>query len=161
MPSFDVVSKLDHHEVDNALDQAKREVSQRFDFKGTDTEIEKGDDGITIRSNSHGRCMAAFDVILEKMAKRQVSLKALKANDPKPAGGNVYRMLVELKEGIDQEHAKKIVKVLKDSKTKAQAAIQGDVVRVSHKKRDALQEAISLIKEQDLELPLQFTNFRD
>ncbi|HEY8427374.1 MAG TPA: YajQ family cyclic di-GMP-binding protein [Sandaracinaceae bacterium] len=161
MPSFDVVSKLDHHEVDNAIDQARREVSQRFDFKGTDTTIEKTAEGIVIRSNSEGRCTAAYDVLAEKMVKRKVSLKALDPESPKPAGGSTYRMLVKLKEGVDQETAKKIVKLLKDSKTKVQAAIQGDVVRVSHKKRDALQEAIQLIKAQDIALPLQFQNFRD
>ena len=95
------------------------------------------------------------------MTKRGVSLKALKANDPKPAGGNNFRMLIELKEGIDQEHAKKIVKLLKDSKTKVQASIQGDAVRVAHKKRDVLQSSIALIKEQDYPLALQFKNFRD
>lgn len=161
MPSFDVVSKLEHHEVDNAVDQARREVSQRFDFKNTNTEIEKSDEGIVIRSSGEGRCRAAYDVIQDKMVKRKVSLKALKSNDPKPAGGNTYRMLIELKEGIDQDHAKKIVKLLKDSKLKVQAAIQGDAVRVSHKKRDVLQDAIALIKEQDYDLPMQFQNFRD
>lgn len=161
MPSFDVVSKLDHHEVDNAIDQARREVSQRFDFKGTNAEIEKTEEGIVIRANSEGRCTAAFDVLSEKMVKRKVSLKALKAEDPKPAGGSNWRMLITLKEGVDQDTARKIVKLLKESKTKVQAAIQGDVVRVSHKKRDALQEAMQLIKAQEIELPLQFQNFRE
>jgi uncharacterized protein YajQ (UPF0234 family) len=161
MPSFDVVSKLEHHEVDNALDQARREVAQRFDFKDTQTEIEKTKEGIVIRSSSEGRCTAAYDVLAEKMVKRKVSLKALKPGEPKPAGGSTFRMVVELKEGIDQDTARKIVKLLKDSKTKVQAAIQGDVVRVSHKKRDALQEAIALLKKEEFDLPLQFQNFRD
>ncbi len=161
MPSFDVVSKLDHHEVDNAIDQARREITQRFDFKGTDAEIEKTEEGIVIRANSEGRCTAVYDVLTEKMVKRKVSLKALDPGDPKPAGGSTHRMLVKLKEGIDQDNARKLVKLLKDSKLKVQAAIQGDVVRVSHKKRDALQEAIALIKQQEIELPLQFQNFRD
>lgn len=161
MPSFDVVSKLDHHEVDNAVDQARREVSQRFDFKGTDTEIEKNEEGIVIRSDSEGRCQAAYSVLQDKMVKRKVSLKALDAGDPKPAGGQRYRMLIALKEGVDTDHARKIVKLLKDSKLKVQAAIQGDVVRVSHKKRDVLQDAIALIKEQEMDLPLQYQNFRD
>lgn len=161
MPSFDVVSQLDHHEVDNALDQARREVSQRFDFKGTDTSIEKTEEGIVIRANSEGRCTAAYDVLTEKMVKRKVNLKALKRGDPKPAGGQNYRMVVELKEGIDTDTARKIVKLLKESKTKVQAAIQGDAVRVSHKKRDALQEAIALLKAEEMDLPLQFHNFRD
>ncbi len=161
MPSFDVVSQLDHHEVDNAIDQARREVSQRFDFKGTDAEIEKTEEGIVIRANSEGRCTAAYDVLAEKMVKRKISLKALAPGEPKPAGGSTFRMLIELKEGIDQDNARKIVKLLKESKLKVTAAIQGDVVRVSHKKRDALQEAIALIKKEEIALPLQFQNFRD
>lgn len=161
MPSFDVVSQLDHHEVDNALDQARREVTQRFDFKGTDTSIEKTEEGIVIRANSEGRCTAAYEVLTDKMIRRKVNLKSLKPGEPKPAGGQNYRMLVELKEGIDQDTARTIVKLMKESKTKAQAAIQGDAVRISHKKRDALQEAIALLKEQELDLPLQFQNFRE
>ena len=161
MPSFDVVSELDRHEVDNALDQARREITNRYDFKGADASIEKNDEGIVIKANAEGRVNAAFDVLMEKVAKRKVSLKALDAGQPVPAGGNTYRLVVKLREGIDSDNAKKIVKMLKESKLKVQAAIQGDVVRVSHKKRDALQEAIALLKEQDLELALQFKNFRD
>lgn len=161
MASFDIVSKLDHHEVDNAIDQARREVVNRYDFKGTDTEIEKTEEGIVIRSTAEGRCTAALDVLQTKAVRRGISLKALDAQDPKPAGGNTWRQLVKLKEGVEIEVAKQIVKLLKDSKLKVQAAIQGDTVRVSHKKRDALQEAIALIKEQGYELPLQFENFRD
>ncbi len=161
MASFDIVSKLDHHEVDNAIDQARREVVNRYDFKGTDTEIEKTEEGIVIRSTAEGRCTAALDVLQTKAVRRGISLKALDAGDPKPAGGNTWRQLVKLKEGVETEVAKQIVKLLKDSKLKVQAAIQGDTVRVSHKKRDALQEAIALIKEQGYELPLQFENFRD
>jgi len=161
MASFDVVSELDHHELDNAVDQARREVVTRFDFKDTGTEIEKNQEGIVIRSNSEGRCTAAYEVLQTRLVRREISLKALKANDPKPAGGSTHRMVIELREGIDQEHAKKIVKLLKESKLKVQAAIQGDLVRVSHKKRDALQDAIALIKEQNYDLPLQFQNFRD
>lgn len=161
MPSFDVVSELDHHEVDNAIDQARREVTQRFDFKGTDTEIEKNEEGIVIRSNSEGRCTAAFEVLQDKIVKRKISLKALDAGDPKPAGGSTHRMVVKLKEGVSTETAREIVKLLKDSKLKVQAAIQGEVVRVSHKKRDALQDAIALLKEQEYPLPLQYKNFRE
>ncbi|MCB9596509.1 MAG: YajQ family cyclic di-GMP-binding protein [Sandaracinaceae bacterium] len=161
MASFDVVSKLDHHEVDNAIDQARREVVNRFDFKGTDTEIEKTEEGIVIRSTSDSRCVAALDVLQTKILRRGVSLKALDAEEPKPAGGKNFRQLIKLREGIETELAKKIVKLLKDSNLKVQGAIQGDVVRVSHKKRDVLQEAIALIKEQDYEAPLQFQNFRD
>ena len=162
MASFDVVSKLDHHEVDNALDQARREISQRYDFKGTDTSLEKSEEGILIKTKSASLCAAALEVLRGKLAKRGVSQKALDPGAPAPAGGDTYRVLVKLREGSDQEHAKKIVKLLKDAKTlKVQAAIQGDVVRVSHKKRDVLQDAIQLLKEQDLPLPLQYQNFRD
>jgi uncharacterized protein YajQ (UPF0234 family) len=161
MASFDVVSQLDHHEVDNAVDQARREVSQRYDFKGTDTTIEKNEAGVVIVSETEDRCRAALDVLQNKWVNRKLSLKALDAGDPKPAGGNNFRMLIALKEGVDQDHAKKIVKLIKESKSKAQASIQGDVVRVSHKKRDVLQETIALIKEQDFPLPLQFQNFRN
>ena len=161
MPSFDVVSELDHHELDNAVDQARREVTNRYDFKGTETLIEKSEEGILIRSESEGRCSAAYGVLQEKVARRKISLKALEGGDAKPAGGKTYEMVVSLKEGIDKEAARRIVKLLKDSKLKVQAAIQGDVVRVSHKKRDVLQEAISVLKEQEFDLPLQYQNFRD
>ena len=161
MPSFDVVSKLDHHELNNAIDQAKREVSQRYDFRGTDTEIEQSAEGITIRANSESRVEAALGVLRDKVARRKLSLKCLNAHPPKPAAGATYRQLVELREGIDQPNAKKIVKLLKDSSLKVQAAIQGDSVRVSHKKRDVLQQAISFLKEKDMDMPLQFENFRD
>ena len=162
MASFDVVSKLDHHEVDNAVDQARREISQRYDFKGSDTSLEKSEEGILIKTKSASLCTAALEVLRGKLAKRGVSQKAHEPGAAQPAGGDTYRLLVKLREGVDQDHAKKIVKILKEAKSlKVQAAIQGDVVRVSHKKRDVLQEAISLIKAEDLPLPLQFQNFRD
>lgn len=160
MPSFDVVSKLDHHEVDNAVDQAKREIATRFDFKDTGTEIEKNQDGIAIRSTSEGRLDGAFKVLEDKMVKRKVSLKSL---DPQKAqqSGQTWRQLIKLKEGVDQDRAKQIVKAIKDSKIKVQAAIQGDLVRITGKKRDDLQEAIALLKSQDFGLPLQYVNFRE
>lgn len=160
MPSFDVVSKLDHHEVDNAVDQAKREVATRFDFKDTDTEIDKNQDGIALRSSSEGRVEGALKVLEEKMVRRKVSLRSLDPQKPQPSG-QTWRQLIKLKEGVDIENAKRIVKLLKDSKIKVQAAIQGDLVRVSGKKRDDLQEAIAFLRGQDLGLPLQFINFRE
>jgi uncharacterized protein YajQ (UPF0234 family) len=160
MPSFDVVSKLDHHEVDNAVDQAKREVGTRFDFKDTGTEIEKNQDGISIKANSEGRVEGALKVIEDKMIKRKVSLLALDPQKPQQSG-QTWRQLVKLKEGVDTDHAKQIVKTIKDSKIKVQAAIQGDLVRVTGKKRDELQEVIALLKRTDLGLPLQFINFRE
>ena len=161
MPSFDVVSKLDHHEVDNARNQASKEIAQRYDFKGTDTTIEQTEEGIVIRSNSEGRLDAARDVLETKMVRRQVSLKSLDPQQAQPAGGKMWRQLIKLKEGVSKEKAKEIVKAVKDSKVKVQAAIQGDVVRISGKKRDDLQSTIALLKEKDFDLPLQFVNFRD
>jgi cyclic-di-GMP-binding protein len=160
MPSFDVVSKLDHHEVDNAVDQAKREIGTRFDFKDTGTEIEKNEDGIALRSNSEGRLEGALKVLEDKMVKRKVSLKSLDPQKPQPSG-QTWRQLVKLKEGVEQDHAKQIVKAIKDAKLKVQAAIQGDLVRVTGKKRDDLQEAIALLRSEDFGLPLQFVNFRE
>lgn len=160
MPSFDVVNKLDHHELDNALDQARREVTTRFDFKDTGAEIEKTADGISIRANSEGRVEGALKVLEEKMIKRKVSLKTLDPQKPVQSGMN-WRQLVKLKEGVDMDNAKLIVRAIKDSKVKVQAAIQGDLVRVSGKKRDDLQEAIALLRGQDFGLPLQFINFRE
>ncbi len=161
MPSFDVVSQIDQHEVDNACNQARKEIAQRYDFKGTESSIEKTDEGIVIGSNSEGRIDAARDVLESKMVRRQVSLKSLDAQPPQQAGGSMWRQLIKLKEGVSKEKAKEIVKAIKDSKIKVQAAIQGDSVRVSGKKRDDLQATIALLKEKDFELPLQFKNFRD
>ena len=161
MPSFDVVSKLDHHEVDNAVQQAKKEVSTRFDFRDTGTEIDRTEEGIVIRGDSEGRVEAAMKVLEEKLVRRKVSLKSLDPQKVEPAGGKSYRQLIKLREGIETEKAKEIVKMLKGTKLKVQAAIQGDLVRVSGKKRDELQEAIGTLRGRDLGLPLQFTNFRE
>lgn len=161
MPSFDVVCKLDHHEVDNSIDQANRELKQRFDFKGTESTIEKTDEGIVIRSNSEGRLDAARDVLESKAIRRKVSLKSLDAQKAQPAGGQMWRQLIKLREGIDKDAAKLIVRKIKDAKLKVQAAIQGDVVRVTGKKRDDLQQVIAMLREEELELPLSYVNFRD
>ncbi|MEM9862737.1 MAG: YajQ family cyclic di-GMP-binding protein [Myxococcota bacterium] len=161
MPSFDAANKLDQHELRNALDQASREIGQRYDFKGSDASIERNDEGIVIRANTEARVDAARDVLETKLIKRGVSLKSLDPQTTQPAGGNNFRQLIKLKEGIDKDNAKKIVKLIKESKMKVQASIQGDVVRVSGKKRDDLQAAIALLKESDVDLPLSFTNFRD
>lgn len=161
MPSFDVVSELDHHEIDNAVDQAKRELVQRYDFKGTETTMERTPNEITIRSNAEGRLAAALQVLEEKVVRRKVSLKTLDAQEPQPAGGSTWKQSIVLREGVDKEKAKLIVKAIKDSKLKVQASIQGDAIRVNGKKRDDLQAAIAMLKEQDFDLPLQFNNFRD
>lgn len=161
MPTFDIVSKLDSHEIDNAVDQASREVSTRFDFRDTETSIERNEEGIVIRSNSEGRLDAARGVLEDKMVKRKVSLKSLDPQKSQPTGGQNWRQQIKLKEGLSQEKAKEVVKFLKDSKLKVQGSIQGDLVRVSGKKRDDLQEAIALLRTKDFEQPLQYINFRD
>jgi len=161
MPSFDVVSEIDKHELDNAIQQTKREIENRFDFKGTDASIEQTEEGIVLRANSEGRVDAIYGVLEDKVLKRKLSLKILDPQKTQPAGGQMHRKLVKLREGVTTEKAKEIVKFIKDSKIKVQAAIQGDCVRVSGKKRDDLQEVIASLREKDFELPLQFKNFRD
>jgi uncharacterized protein YajQ (UPF0234 family) len=162
MPSFDAVSKVDWAEVTNALSQAQKEVAQRFDFKGTETELERTEDGIVVRSSAEERAEAALGVLEEKLVRRKVSLKHLDRGKPEKGPKGSTRMLVKVKEGIEAEKARQIVKMLKDSKLKVQASIQEQAVRVSGKKRDDLQAAIQLLKAaQDLDLDLQFVNFRD
>ncbi len=161
MPSFDVVSELDEHELDNAVNQTKKEIAQRYDFKDTQSEIDRTEEGIVIKSNSEGRIDAARDVLETKVVRRKLSLKILDPKPPEPAGGQMWRQLIALKKGISKDKAKEIVKAVKDSKTKVQASIQGETVRVSGKKRDDLQATITLLKERDFDLPLQFVNFRD
>jgi uncharacterized protein YajQ (UPF0234 family) len=161
MPSFDVVSKVEWAEVKNAVNQAAQEVGQRFDFKGVDASIELKDKLIVLSANTEDRVNAILDVLQQKLIRRKVSLKHLDYDDPvKNLKG--ARLDVKVKEGIETEKAKEIVKLLKDSKMKVQAAIQEDTVRVTGKKRDDLQEAIALLKAAEkLELNLQFVNFRE
>lgn len=161
MPSFDVVSKLDQHEVDNAVNQAAKEVATRYDFRDTETEIERNKDGIALRADSEGRLDAARGILEEKFVRRKVSLSVLDVQKAEAGGGQRWRQLIKLKEGVDSETAKAIVKHIKDSKAKVQAAIQGDVVRVTGKKRDDLQEVIASLRTADFGLPLQFINFRE
>ncbi len=161
MPSFDIVSKVPWHEVDNALNQAQKELSQRFDFKDTNTELEKNSDGLSVRSSSEERAKAALSVLQEKLIKRKVSLKHLDVQEPEPTGKGGAKILVKVKEGIEGEHAKEIVKHIKDSKIKVQASIQDAQVRVSGKNRDDLQAAIQLVRGLDFPIELQFINFRD
>ncbi len=160
MPSFDIVSKLNRSEVDNAVNQAIKEVGTRFDFRDTGTTIELNEEGIALRSNSEGRLEGALRVLEEKMIKRKVSLKSLDPQKPVQSG-QTWRQLVKLKEGVEQDKAKEVVKAIKDSKIKVQAAIQGDLVRVSGKKKDELQETIAFLRSKDFDLPLQFINFRE
>lgn len=161
MPSFDIVSKVDPQEIDNAVNQTRKEVGQRYDFKGSKTEIELEKDAILILSDDEYRVKAVVDVLQSKLVRRGVSLKALVYQTIEPAGGGLAKQKIDVQQGIDTEKGRKIVKLVKDSKIKVQVQIQGDQLRVSGKKRDDLQSVIALLKEQDLGLPLQFVNFRD
>lgn len=161
MPSFDVVSKVDWHEVDNALNQANKELSQRFDFKGSNTKIELKEEAFEVESADDFKVRQAVEVLTGKLAKRQVPLGALDHGDVEAAGGGRARQSIRVKSGIEEKTAKSIVKAVKASKIKVQAAIQGDTVRVTGKKRDDLQEIISMLGDGGYDQPLQFENFRD
>src|SRR3954469_18234233 len=165
MPSFDIVSKVNEQEVDNAFQQAKKEIDQRYDFKGTETTLEKvsaPEKGLKIRSSTEQRLEAARTVLVEKMAKRGVPLRGLKYGTVEQSGKHVSQVL-SFVQGIEIEKAKSIVKMIKDSKLKVQGAIQGDTVRVSGKSRDDLQSAMQLVRtrQDELKVDLFFENFRD
>jgi len=159
--SFDIVSEVDHQEADNALNQAAKELSQRFDFKNTGTTIEwKGDEAIEITSGTEERAVAALEVFKEKLIKRGISLKAFTAGDPR-ASGKEYKIGGTFTNGLSQEQAKKLGKLIRDEGPKgAKSQVQGDEMRVSSKSRDDLQEIIALIKDADLDFAVQFTNYR-
>ncbi|HYK32935.1 MAG TPA: YajQ family cyclic di-GMP-binding protein [Streptosporangiaceae bacterium] len=159
--SFDVVSKINREEVDNAVNQAAKEIGTRFDFRGVGASIAwSGKQGIEIKANSEQRANAVLDVFKEKLIKRSVSLKVLDASDPKPSGKE-YRISVGLKEGISQDEARKISKIIRDEGPKGvRAQVQGDELRVSSKKKDELQEVISLLKGKEFDIALQFINYR-
>ena len=158
--SFDVVSKVDHQEADNALNQASKEVEQRYDFKGTDASIAWSGEKVMIKANSQDRVMAVLDVFETKLIKRGISLKSLDAGEPYPSGKE-FRVECSLKNGIDQENAKKISKIIRDQGPKSvKAQIQGEELRVSSKSRDDLQDTMALLRGADLEVDVQFTNFR-
>jgi len=161
MPSFDIVSQVDRQEIDNAVNQARKEVGQRYDFKGSKTEIAIEGDTIRVVSDDDYKVAAVVDVLQSKLVRRNVSLKALDYGKVEPAAGGLARQVITVRQGIDADHARTITKLVRDSKIKVQAQIQGDQVRVTGKKRDDLQAAIQLLKGQDLDLPLQFINFRE
>ena len=162
MPSFDVVSELDMMEVENAWNQACKELAQRFDFKGTSTAIERDKAlDFVVRANSEGRAQAALQVLMEKLAKRGVPMSGLDPQTVEPAGGATVRQLVKLRKGLKSEDAKKIVALLKEAGLKVQAAIQGEAVRVTSKKRDDLQAAMQAIRGAGLAIPIVFNNFRE
>lgn len=161
MPSFDIVSKPNWHEIDNALGQAQKEIAQRFDFKDTGTSIEKITEGINIVAGTEDRARAALEVLRDKMAKRKVPLKFLDVGDVQPGPKGTAKMLVKVKEGIPVEKAREIVKAIKDEKLKVQPSIHQDSVRVSGKNKDDLQSCIQHVRSKDFDVELQFINFRD
>jgi cyclic-di-GMP-binding protein len=160
-PSFDVVSKVDRQEVDNALNQTAKELGQRFDFRGTNASISwSGEQGVTLQADSEERVKAALEVFKEKLIRRGVSLKALDASPPQ-ASGKTYKVSATIVQGIASEKAKAIAKKVRDAGPKGvQAQIQGDQLRVSGKKKDDLQAVIAVLKQADFDIPLQFTNYR-
>ena len=160
MPSFDVVSEIDQHELTNAVDQANREINNRFDFKGTDSKIEMVDNSLTIISASEFQVKQIHDILETKVTKRGIDIRCLDYGEILE-NNNEARQLVNIKKGVDKELARKIVKMIKSSKLKTQAAIQGDQVRITGKKRDDLQATIAEIKAAKFDIPLQYINFRD
>ena len=160
MPSFDVVSEIDMHETTNAVDQANREVGNRFDFKGTDSRYVLEDTQITLHSQSDFQLRQMLDILQSKLSKRGIDIACLKIEDPE-ISGKTARQRIALRQGIDQETARGIIRLIKDSKLKVQAAIQGDKLRITGKKRDDLQAVIALLRANPVDLPLQYVNFRD
>ncbi|NBB92105.1 MAG: YajQ family cyclic di-GMP-binding protein [Gammaproteobacteria bacterium] len=160
MPSFDIVSEVDHHELANAVDQASREVATRFDFKGTDSAFELEGNRVKLRTESEFQLDQMLDILYTKLSKRGIDLDGVEAGEPEILAKTATRG-VDIREGIDADMAKKMVKLIKQSKLKVQASIQGDQVRVTGKKRDDLQAAMALLREAELGLPLQFKNLRD
>jgi len=160
MPSFDVVSELDWHEVNNAIDQANREVTTRFDFKGSDAKFTLDNETLVLQAQADFQLKQMQDILHAKLAKRQVSVKHLSYKDP-DIQVKTAKQVATFQQGLKQEASKKIVKMIKESKFKVQAAIQGDHIRVSGKKRDDLQDVIGVLSDFDSDLPLQYVNFRD
>ena len=160
MPSFDIVSELDKHELTNAVDQANREVTTRFDFKGTNSKFVQNENTIHMESQSEFQLQQMLDILQNKMTKRGIDIACLEVKDAE-IHMNSARQDVLVKEGIETELAKKIVKMIKDKKLKVQSQIQGDQVRVTGKKRDDLQEVIAMLRAESLDMPLQYVNFRD
>jgi uncharacterized protein YajQ (UPF0234 family) len=160
MPSFDVVSEVNHHELSNAVDQANREVTTRFDFKGTGSNFELADNLVSMNSQSEFQLQQMYDILCNKLVKRGIDIACLELGEP-TIQLKTAAQVVTVREGIDTAEAKKMIKLIKDRKLKVQAAIQGEQLRVTGKKRDDLQEVIALLKETRFAMPLQFKNFRD
>lgn len=161
MPSFDIVSEVDKHELTNAVDQANRELANRFDFRGTDARVDQSEKTLTMRASSDFQLEQLLDILRMKLVKRGIEVTCLEVKDP-VGDGKMRKQEVIVREGIDKDLSRKIVKMIKESKIKVQAAVQGDSVRVTGKKRDDLQQVIALLKGNDaVDMPLQFNNFRD
>ena len=161
MPSFDIVSEVNQVEVNNAVDQTNKEVSTRFDFKGSDARVEVKEKVLTLHADDDFKLSQVTDILTGKLTKRTVDVRSLKYGDVEKVSGNKVKQTITVRTGVEQELSKKIVKILKDSKLKVQGSIQGDAVRVSAPKRDELQNAIALVKKSITDFPLQFNNFRD
>jgi len=160
MPSFDVVSEIDTHELTNAVDQAGREVDTRFDFKGTDSKFERAENEVILESGSEFQLQQMLDILEKKMVKRGIDIACLEVQAPETSGSRVKQRVIA-RQGIDKELARKLVKLIKEQKLKVQAAIQGEQVRVTGKKRDDLQHVMAVLREAKLGLPVQYVNFRD
>ncbi len=160
MPSFDIVSEVEMPEVQNAVDQANREVGTRFDFKGVDAHFELADSAITVTAESDFQVKQMLDILRDKLVKRNVDIKSLEEGDIEQSGKKAF-MVCRIQQGIESDLARKIVKMIKDKKLKVQTAIQGEKLRVTGKKRDDLQSVIAFLKDSKLDIPLQFNNFRD
>ncbi len=161
MPSFDIVSEVDWQEVKNAVNQSNKEITNRFDFKGSDAKIEESDPALTLTGDDEFKVGQMLEILQLKLAKRSVDLESLDRSEVKESGGGKATQVITVRQGVDTDLARKIVKLIKSKKLKVQAAIQGDQVRVTGKKRDDLQQVISMLKAENLGLPLQFSNFRD
>jgi uncharacterized protein YajQ (UPF0234 family) len=161
MPSFDVVSEADMIEVRNAVDQSNKEITTRFDFKGSSAKVEQKEAELTVFADSDFQLQQVFDVLVNKLSKRKVDVRFLDEGKIEKIGGDKVKQVIKVKNGISTEDAKKIVKVIKDSKMKVQASIQGESVRVTGAKRDDLQAAMALLRKDIADLPLEFNNFRD
>lgn len=160
MPSFDIVSEIDMHELANAVDQTNREVGNRFDFKGSDANVEQGQEELTLKAQNEFQLNQMRDILYQKLTKRGIELTSMEEGQITESGKSAQQKL-KLRQGIDKELGKRITQLVKESKVKVQASIQGDTVRVNGKKRDELQEIIALLRKAELGQPLQFNNFRD
>ncbi len=161
MPSFDIVSEVDFNEVKNAVDQANREITNRFDFKGSDARVEQNEALLTVFADDEFKIGQALDILKTKLAKRSVELSSLETGDVQEVSGGSAKQEVTIRHGIDKDLAKKLVKRIKDSKLKVQTAIQGEQLRITGKKRDDLQDVIANMKKAEFGIPLQYVNFRD